>query len=264
MRRLLLVNALIFAVLAAAVALAYYGYSYTTEVSSRDRERELLYDLAEEKVISIESLIVGDDKKLFQSGLALEPFLAKLSDLARGVHLVSVFVLDAQLKVIPDGYKSVTRELKQANEFRDWFEASVVPNLGLDRVKENERGHLYFSAGEPYLFSFTKKRSGDRVYYIVIEEDLKHLVFNMFPQFFPFPSKRLYQVVDERGDHRYGPPFTYDTDRPTVTVPFVDTVDGWSVRVSEVSEASYKVRKELERKRLVDSMFIGGGQQEGV
>ena len=31
MRRLLLINALIFAVLAAAVALAYYGYSYATD-----------------------------------------------------------------------------------------------------------------------------------------------------------------------------------------------------------------------------------------
>jgi two-component system phosphate regulon sensor histidine kinase PhoR len=38
-------------------------------------------------------------------------------------------------------------------------------------------------------------------------------------------------------------------------VSFVDTVDGWSVRVSEASD---KVRKELERKRLVDSLFIGG------
>ena len=35
MRRVLLLNALIFAVLAAAVALAYYGYSYTTEATSR-------------------------------------------------------------------------------------------------------------------------------------------------------------------------------------------------------------------------------------
>ena len=43
-RRVLLLNALIFAVLAAAVALAYYGYSYTSEVSSRER-RPLLPQL---------------------------------------------------------------------------------------------------------------------------------------------------------------------------------------------------------------------------
>ena len=57
MRRLVLVNALIFAVLAAAAALAYYGYSATTEQPPRDRELALMLDLAEEKVLNIESLI---------------------------------------------------------------------------------------------------------------------------------------------------------------------------------------------------------------
>jgi len=55
-RRLLVVNALIFAVLAAAAALAYYGFSATTE-SSLVRERALMHDLAEEKVLNIEFLI---------------------------------------------------------------------------------------------------------------------------------------------------------------------------------------------------------------
>ena len=47
MRRVLLVNALIFAVLAAAVALAYYGYAATSVETSRDRELALMQDLAE-------------------------------------------------------------------------------------------------------------------------------------------------------------------------------------------------------------------------
>jgi two-component system phosphate regulon sensor histidine kinase PhoR len=259
-RRLLLVNALIFAVLAAAAALAYYGYSYATEVSSRERELELMHDLAEEKVVSIESLILGDDQKLFQAGYALEPFIAKLNDLASDIHVVSVFVLDDQLKVIPGGYVSRRRD-KAGVEFRDWLEKSVVPTLGLDKLRPNVREHLHgISDGEPYLFSFTKKASGDRVYYIVIEEDLNHLVGTMFSQFFPnreatTSSKRLYQVVDERGEIVYGLPFLYDTEAPSVSVPFVETVDGWSVRVSEAND---KIRKELERKRLVDSLFIGG------
>ena len=54
MRRVLLVNALIFAVLAAAVALAYYGYSYTSEVSSNERELAVLQELADDKVLDIE------------------------------------------------------------------------------------------------------------------------------------------------------------------------------------------------------------------
>jgi two-component system, OmpR family, phosphate regulon sensor histidine kinase PhoR len=261
-RRLLLVNALIFAVLAAAVALAYYGYSYATEASSRERELELMHDLAEEKVVSIESLILRDDDKLFASPLPLEPFIAKLNDLASSVHLVSVFVLDEQLKVIPDGFKSSRRD-KEAVEFRDWFEKSVAPTLGLEKLEPNVREHLHgISAGAPYLFSFVKKVSGGRTYYIVIEEDLDYLVLYLFRQFFPnredresYDSKRLYQVVDERGEIVYGLPFRYDTDAPSVSVPFVATVDGWSVLVSEAND---KVRKALERKRLVDSLFIGG------
>ena len=49
MRRLIVVNALIFAVLASAVALAYYGYSYTAEASSRERAiiQDTMRELAE-------------------------------------------------------------------------------------------------------------------------------------------------------------------------------------------------------------------------
>ena len=77
MRRIVLVNALIFAVLAAAVALAYYGYSYTSEASSRERELALMQDLAEEKVLNIESLIEDADTKLLRE-VQLEP----MSDLS--------------------------------------------------------------------------------------------------------------------------------------------------------------------------------------
>ena len=49
MRRLLLVNALIFAVLAAAIALAYYGYSFASESPERESVA-IMHDLAVEKV----------------------------------------------------------------------------------------------------------------------------------------------------------------------------------------------------------------------
>jgi two-component system, OmpR family, phosphate regulon sensor histidine kinase PhoR len=254
-RRLLLVNALIFAVLAAAGALAYYGYSYATEASSSERELQLLHDVAEEKVLSIESLVTRADDKLFGSPLALEPFISKLDDLTAGLHLVSVFVLDEKLEVIPGGHRSNRRD-KEALEFRQWFEKSIAPSLQLDKVPVGVREHLHVTIeGKPYLFSFTKRASGSRVYYVVIEEDVNYLVGVLFPQFFPFPSKRMYKVIDERGEHMYGPAFTYDAETLTVSVPFVDTVDGWSVRVSEADD---KARNALDRKRLVDSLFIGG------
>jgi hypothetical protein len=66
MRRLVAINALIFAVLASALALAYYGYSYTAEAASRERAliADTLRELAEEKIIGIESPIVEADTKL--------------------------------------------------------------------------------------------------------------------------------------------------------------------------------------------------------
>ena len=81
MRRLLLVNALIFAVLAASVALAYYGYSYASGVASRERELELMRELAEEKVLNIESLVANDDAKLFRE-IQFDN-LARLRDLVK-------------------------------------------------------------------------------------------------------------------------------------------------------------------------------------
>jgi hypothetical protein len=71
-RRVLLVNALIFAVLAAAVALAYYGYSYTSEVSSNERELALLQELADDRVVTIESQIEATDIQLM-SRVQIEP-----------------------------------------------------------------------------------------------------------------------------------------------------------------------------------------------
>src|SRR5687767_13471200 len=99
-RRLLLVNALIFAVLAAAAALAYYGYGSATE-TAREREHALMQDLAEEKVLNIEFVIDDKDSTLMKS-FALEEvaklreddWQRKIADAKAGVW--SVIVLDAQ------------------------------------------------------------------------------------------------------------------------------------------------------------------------
>jgi len=253
-RRLLLVNALIFAVLAAAVALAYYGFSYTSEVS-RDRELQLMRDLAEEKVLNIESLVVKDDDAVFDA-VHLDD-LGKLPEAVKNASFMSVFVLDDQLHPVLDGYVS-RRQGKEGGEFRTWFMAHVLPHLPLtSKLPPNERGHLHgVWDGKPYLFSFMRKTSGDRTYYVVIEDDLTHLVAWLFPQFFQFSeqSKRLYQVVDERGELVYGAPFS-DKDDTVVEVPFSDTVNGWMLRAAEKDLGEMAV---LRRKRIVDWLLIGG------
>jgi len=255
-RRLLVVNALIFAVLAAAVALAYYGYSRSVEVSSREPD---LKELAEEKILTIENRILHDDETLFSAPLQLDQLVNKLADLASTVHVVSVFVLDDKQTIVPGGYVS-SRDAKQGLEFRDRFEREMLPQLGLDKLVVGQRGHVHVIwDGKPYLWSMMKRVYGDRVSYIVIEEDLVHLVSVIFPQSLAFDDKnrkRLYQVFDERGELRCCLPFAFDDDAPSVSVPFVETVDQWTVRVTEAPDE--KARKRLARKRLIDSLFLGG------
>ena len=43
------------------------------ELRNRERELQLMHDLAEEKVLSIEQLILRDDQKLFAANLPLGP-----------------------------------------------------------------------------------------------------------------------------------------------------------------------------------------------
>ena len=256
MRRVLLLNALIFAVLAAAVALAYYGFSYTSEVSSNERELAVLQELADDKVLDIESRLESADNKLL-TGAQIEP-MSDLRELLKttGVAATSVFVLDDHLQLVPDGSVS-TRPRKPGIEFRDTFLARILPALPLAKQPPGKRGHVYGTwDGRPYLFSFMKRVSGERTFYVVIEDDLIHLVNNVFPQFFSVSasSKRLFQVRDEKGQLRYGPPFGDTAGEPVQETRFVSTVDGWVLRVTQKDMTD----PGLETRKLVDSLLVGG------
>jgi two-component system phosphate regulon sensor histidine kinase PhoR len=247
-RRLLLVNALIFAVLAAAAALAYYGYSATSEQTSRDRELALMLDLAEEKVLNIESLIDDADKKLMRS-IEIDE-MSKLKVEGTGAAVRSIFVLDEQFRLVPDGARG------RSIAFRDWFMANVLPQLPLAKQPVDTRGHLYLNLDQPYLFSYMRRVSGGRTFYIVIEDDLYHLVGHLFPQFFIFndSSKRLYQVVDDKGEVRYGAPFGEINDGLVVERRFTETWDGFVLRVAQKDLGDPNA---LRRKRLINSILIG-------
>jgi two-component system, OmpR family, phosphate regulon sensor histidine kinase PhoR len=257
-RRVLLVNALIFAVLAAAVALAYYGYSYTSEVSSNERELALLQELADDRVLTIESQIESADHALL-NGVQLE----LMSDLhlrelikATGAAATSVFVLDDHLRLVPDGSVS-TRLGRSGIAFRDKFLARILPELPLGKQPVGKRGHVYRTwDGRPYLFSFMKRVVGERTFYVVIEDNLVHLVDKVFPQYFSAASssKRIYQVLDEKGALIYGLPFAAIGAGPAQETRFVSTVDGWVLRVTQKDMTD----PGLERRQLIDSLLIGG------
>jgi two-component system, OmpR family, phosphate regulon sensor histidine kinase PhoR len=252
MRRVLVVNALIFAVLAAAVALAYYGYSYTSEVSSNERELAVLQELADDKVADIEAHIESADNYVL-TGADLD-HLADMSDLVKrsGVAFTTVFVLDDQLKLKLDG--SVANGTSAAQRGRDKFLARLLPELDLPRLKVGKRGHIYRTLdGRPYLFSFMRRVTGDRTFYVVIENDLNHLALKVIPAYFPSSSKRIYQVRDELNNVVCGVPYDAKPGEPVQETRFLSTADGWVLRVTQRDLAV----PGFDRRQLVDSLLIG-------
>jgi two-component system phosphate regulon sensor histidine kinase PhoR len=254
-RRLLLVNALIFAVLAAAVALAYYGFSYTSDTA--DRERQLITEVANEKVDNIEFLIADADDSIFQQ-VRIGP--SNLGDVVKSTRAAvkSVLVLDSNLEVVPDGYAgSPGRPKNEGVEFRDYFVAKILPDLRLTDQPVNKRGHAHgVWDGKEYLFSFERRLSGNQSFYIVIEEDLVHLVYVVFPQFFTATtSPRLYKIVDDSGAFVAGTPYFDDPASHIVKVQFHDTVDRWTLRVSQRDLPDPNV---IARRRVFNSLLIGG------
>jgi len=254
MRRLLAINVLIFAVLASATALAYYGYIYTAEASSRERAliTDTMRELAEEKIIGIESPMVEADAKLFAT---IDPErLPDLAEIVRSVQapVASVFVLGEDLRVLPSGYVS-SRSADEGLAFLTQFENEILPTLPIQTLAEGQRGHVHELVGaRPYLFSFVRRSSGVRTYYVVVEADLNHLVGAVFPQFFGVRSPRLYQVVDGAGELVYGVPFKDAT--AVAELPFAETVSEWRLRVTQRDAPTQAARG---RRKLIDIVLIG-------
>jgi two-component system, OmpR family, phosphate regulon sensor histidine kinase PhoR len=254
-RRVVVIYTLIVAVLAAAVGLAYYGYSFASEVATRERAviSDTTRELAEEKVIGIESQMIDSDQKLFDS-IRLEP-IPNLTDLVgtTGAAVSSVFVLDREFKIVPGGHYS-TRPPEAGKAFLEYFKKTVLPTLPLRNQAVDVRGHVHkVWSDRPFLFSFTRKVWDGVVFYVVIEADLAHLVGAVFPQTFAVRSPRLFQIVDARGDLVYGAPFLDVGGGVVVELPFTDTVDQWRLRVAQKDVGASEARG---RRRLVDVVLI--------
>lgn len=258
MRRIIVINSIVFAVLAASLALAYFGYSYTAQASARERTivRDTLRELAEEKVIGIETQITDTDQKVFDS-IQLEP----LSDLKAVVEthaapVISVFVLDEERRVVPGGYAG--RAGEAGVRFGKTFAKEVVPLLELPTRPTGERGHLHTKVdGRDSLFSFSRRSWDGRDFFVVLEHDLSHLVGSRFQQFFslqPQQSPRLYQVIDEFGELVFGVPFRDVAGGIVVEYPFAETVDKWTLRVAQRDAAQVLARG---RRQVIDFVLIG-------
>jgi two-component system phosphate regulon sensor histidine kinase PhoR len=171
-------------------------------------------------------------------------------------------VLDDKLVKIPGGYQ--TTRAKEEPGFDEYFMTRILPELQLPKQPLGVRNARFFRARAPnqppgrwYLFSFMRRQIGDKTFYVVIEDDPNYL-YGLFPQFFPLQGtniKRLYQVVDDLDQVVYGYSFDGKGER-VVTRWFSQlTVEGWKLRVTQ---ADISDEKAIQRKRLVDSILIGG------
>jgi two-component system phosphate regulon sensor histidine kinase PhoR len=256
MRRPALVYVLMAAVIAAAAGLAYYGYRYSRELSIRERAviLDTMRELAEEKIIGIESELIKSASAVFHrvdisNLLELQRFLG-----AERPAIESVVILDESLSIVPGGFFTKRRGDGIA-EFRELLQRRVIADLGLPALHVDQRDHLHaYYDGRPYLFSYTRHSSGGRSYYVIIEADLDYLVSTVFPQFFAVRSPRLYQVVDSAGELVYGFDFSSAPGDVVVELGFVETVDRWRLRVAQREGTA--LASESSR-RVMDLVLIG-------
>src|SRR5262245_60242798 len=101
----------------------------------------VLQEPADDPVLTIESEIESNDNRIL-ARVQLEP-MSDLRELVKssGAAATSVFVLDDQLRLVPDGSVS-TRLGKPGIEFRDKFLARILPELPLAKQPVGKRGHV--------------------------------------------------------------------------------------------------------------------------
>ena len=256
MRRLLLVNALIFAVLAAVGAFAYFGWLNSPAVALRDEQEKLLNELAIEKILNIESNVAEADNRILK--IVRLDQLDKLDEQVKssGAAVSSVFVLDADLKVVPSGSIDLTsRAQAEAVGAREWYVAHEISHLHFRGLALEQPSHHYGTRtdGTPYLLSYERKLADGKSYYVVVEEDLNHLINFMIPQFF-LGSRFLYQVANDRGDIKQGWPFQYEKEAIKAEIEFT-MLDGWHLRIAEGDD---QAAKKVRDKQIIDSLLLGG------
>src|SRR5262245_48981628 len=120
------------AVLLAALALAYYSYTYSEKLATSERAAilEATRELAQEKIFQIESELLKAESSLLRSvELRMREMPLRLA--AERPAVESVLILDANGAIVPGGFFT-KRETRDATEsFRHLFETKVLPELSL-------------------------------------------------------------------------------------------------------------------------------------
>lgn len=260
MRRVLQVVASIYVliplIVGAAAALAYYSYRYANQLARRGEQSimDTTAELANIQVSRVEELLVKSDETLFNS-IDLQDLRAFRDVIGASPAVESAVVLDEKRRIVPDSYKSKKRPA-EAQAFRERLEAQILPTLRFDDLELDEHRYLHQEFdGRYYLISHTRRRFNDRDYFIVLEADLAHLITEVFPDYFSGVAyRRVYQVVDERGNIVFGHPFSGIAPKYVVSVGFPETLTRWRLRMAP-REAPNLVAKQSVR-RAFDVVLI--------
>jgi two-component system, OmpR family, phosphate regulon sensor histidine kinase PhoR len=251
--RRIVVFALIAAVLIAAVGLTYYSYRNTP--SERLVILDTMRELASEKVIGIQSEIINAENEVIDR-VDVENPSEQLEQLLQDSALLhSVMVLDHNQRLVGGGFYT-KRKPQETDAFRALFLAQVVPDLELHRLRNNDRGSLHKTYDrKPYLFAYTRRLSGGKNYFVVVETDINYLFAQVLRKFFDESGRHVYQVVDLAGRHLYGFELSGVPEEDVVELSFRDTLRQWRVRVAP-RDASLLAAAQARRATL-DLILIG-------
>jgi two-component system phosphate regulon sensor histidine kinase PhoR len=249
-------------IVAAAAALAYYGYRYADQLAVAGVKNIVNANaaLADIQISRIETTLVESEKTLFNSidlGSLGDP--NRLKDIVvLSPTVESVIVLDDNLKIVPSGQYSNLRPAEY-EAFRSHFEDQMLPALGLRAMQVNQPPiHLHQEFdGRYYLLSATKRLVDGATRYVVIEIDLAYLVSEMFPSYFEgVEQSRVYQIVDEHGNIVFGYPFNGIDPSYVAAIRFPFTLTGWTLRMAPRDLPAVLLARESSR-RPIDFILIG-------
>jgi two-component system phosphate regulon sensor histidine kinase PhoR len=209
---------IVLAVLAAAIALATYGFRYAAQLAEKS-EQSLVESnrlLGKQTIERIDNVIVDSDRSLFEL-----VDLEHLSDFSKSWSYIvrvspaieAAVLLDENFQLLQNGYVSKLQGPKR-DAFRSMFMAKILPDLkpDLTDLKSEHHRHMHKEyGGHDYLLSFIKKVHNDHDYYVVLEVSLDYVQNHLFPDVLnPLLGKVAFCVRDERDRVRYG----LDVGRP--------------------------------------------------
>ena len=196
------------AIMFATVVLGYYSYNAASQVATRSEQtlEKSNRDVGRQLIDRIEKVIIDSDRTLFRMVRLEDP--GEFIELWRRIVRISpvvqtVIVLDEDMDVV-----HLVSNMPRAHlgQFRKVFLQQIVRVMDLPSLPPDAHRHLHRSyGGKPYLVSFTRRRSGDREYFIALNMNLPYITREIFrEEFRPLEQSKFIAVLDENHKWVYG------------------------------------------------------------